>query len=118
MRTVTVNKSALIETLTENRDSHRETFLRAQEIYRTRVIEELDRRLAEVRRGAPISLGFRLPEPVDYTEEYDAVLSALEWEVADEVELDEEEFRQLVLNQWRWASTFAANTQSYVADRI
>jgi hypothetical protein len=60
-------------------------------------------------------LTFGLPEPVDYTSEYDAALAALEWEVEEKVTLDEESFRRLVLNEWRWAQHFAANTSSYLA---
>ncbi len=115
-RTIEVKKDRLIETVTENRAEHRAQFLDAQDKYRQRVIEELDRRLHEVRDGAPISLGFRLPEPVDYTQEYDEALAGLEWEVGDTVHLPQDEFNRLVLNHWEWAGVFAANTQSYLAE--
>lgn len=115
MNDIKVNKADLIEKITKNRDEHRGIFLRAQEKYREKVIELLDARLAEVREGRPISLHFGLPEPVDYTREYNEALAALEWEVRDTVELDEESFRRLVLNEWRWAQHFAANSTSYLA---
>ena len=115
-RTVKVEKQRLIDTITENRAEHRSQFLEAQQVYRERVIEELDRRLHEVRDGKPISLGFRLPEPVDYTQEYDQALAALDWEVEDHVHLGQDEFNRLVLNHWEWAGMFAANTQAYLAE--
>lgn len=117
MNTITVKKDDLIRTITENRNAHRETFLAAQVKYRERVIEELDARLIEARRpGGNINLGFRLPEPVDYTEEYDTALQMLAWEVSDEVELDEQTFSQLVLNRWHWQQHFAASTRSYLEE--
>lgn len=116
MHNVTVSKSRLMRTLRINRDNHRAIFLAAQDKYREKVIELLDRRLAEVRDGQPISLHFGLPEPVDYTSEYDAAISSLEWEEGETVVLDESSFRQLVLNEWRWAQHFAANSASYLAE--
>jgi hypothetical protein len=115
MKEVTVNKEALIAQITENRDAHREVFLRAQEVYREKVIALLDERLAAARKGDKIDLHFRLPVPEDYTHEYDMAISQLEWEEADTVTLDKTTFQELVLNEWRWAGAFAANTQSYVA---
>ena len=109
-----VKKADLMTKVEANRRTHRATFLKAQERYREKVIEELDKRLAEVRDGKPISLGFHLPEPQDYTHEYDMALEQLTWEVADEVELEQDDFRQLVLNEWRWAQQFAASTRMYL----
>lgn len=117
MNTVTVNKADLIEKVTKNREEHRQMFLDAQVRYRARVIEELDARLMEARRpGGTINLGFAMPEPVDYTREYDTALSMLEWEVGDQVELDQSTFAELVLNQWSWARHFAASTVAYLDD--
>lgn len=115
MQTVTVKKADLIEKMIQNRDDHRDQFLAAQVKYREKVIEELDRRLASVRDGKQFDLAFRLPEPVDYTSEYNTVLSMLNWEVADEVELEHHDFERYVLNKWEWARNFAASTQSYLA---
>lgn len=79
------------------------------------MIAELDKRLAAARSGGRIDLGFHLPEPVDYTEEYDAAIQMIEWELSDEIDLDEESFQKFVLNRWSWARHFAANTGSYLA---
>lgn len=113
---VKVNKTDLILKVRGNRDTHRAQFEAAQVKYRERVIAELDVRLAQARNGGVINLGFRLPEPVDYTREYDAALAALEWEVEETVTLDDTLFRRLVLNEWEWQREFYANTQSYLAE--
>lgn len=114
MENITVRKDKLIETITKNRDEHREQFLKAQEAYREKVIAELDTRLEQARNGGRINLGFSLPEPVDYTDSYNTALSMLEWEVTDEIELSESDFQRYVLNKWEWARMFAANTQAYL----
>jgi hypothetical protein len=116
METVKVNKALLYETVSTNRDNHRAQFLTAQTRYREKVIQLLDERLRQVRDGDPISLTFGLPEPQDYTQDYDAALAMLKWSVDDQVELDQRSFEQLVLNRWAWARAFGANTQVYLAD--
>jgi len=116
MQNIKVKKADLIATVTRNREEHRAIFLAAQEKYRDRVITLLDQRLMDARTGRPIVLTFGLPEPVDYTGEYDAALDALNWEVEDEVVLDEDTFRRLVRNEWSWARHFAANSMSYLAE--
>lgn len=118
MNTVKVRKADLIATITANRDEHRETFLAAQKKFRERVIEELDRRLEEARRGKHIKLSIDLPEPVDYTEEYQRALDMLEWEISDEVELDQQGFAQLVRNEWSWARMWAANSLTYTSGAL
>ena len=118
MNKVRVHKADLIETLTKNRDEHRETFLAAQEKFRQRVIEQLDQRLQDARDGKQVDLAIRLPEPVDYTDEYQRALDMLEWEIADEVELDQEGFAQLVRNEWSWQRLWAANSLTYTSGAL
>ena len=114
---IKVEKARLLATLKENREAHREEFLAAQEKFRERVIEALDQRLAEAKKGSKVDLYIRLPEPEDYTYKYDAAIAALDWMIGDEVTLDDHEFKQLVLNQWEWAAAFAGNTQAYTSGK-
>lgn len=118
MRTVTVDKGLLRETLEKNRDAHVTEFNQAQVKYRERVIEALDRNLADAKAGRPIVTRISLPVPEDHTDDYQAAIDALAWEVSDTVELDDYEFNTLVRNQWRWAAAFAANTQAYTVGAL
>lgn len=118
MNKIRVKKSHLLLALQENRDEHREEFAKAQTRYRERVIEALDTNLASAKAGRKIITYIRLPVPEDHTEDYDAAIEALEWEVADEVELDQREFNTLVRNQWSWAEAFASNTQAYTTGAL
>lgn len=114
MDSITVPKDKLLTTIRANREAHREQFLAAQEKYREKVIAELDTRLEQARNGGRINLGFTLPEPVDYTDSYDTAIQMLEWEVADQITLEQDDFKRYVLNKWEWARVFAANTQAYL----
>lgn len=115
MQNITVMKSRLLETLRQNRDEHKGLFLQAQEKYRERVIQELDRRLADATAGRKIDIFFSLPEPVDYTGEFDKAISMVEWDEGNTVDLSEKDFQRYVLNKWEWEHLFAANTASYLA---
>jgi len=114
MNTITVPKERLLAALVENRESHRDIFLKAQEHYRERMIAELDRALEEARAGGEIRRMFSLPVPEDHTADFDTAIGMVEWEVNDTVELEQHDFEQYVLNKWRWAASFAANTEAYL----
>jgi hypothetical protein len=114
MQNITVSKAKLLQQLQDNRASHRALFLQAQEVFREKVIQTLDQRLAQARSGGRIELFINLPEPVDYTDEFDRAIAMMEWEESDQITLSEKDFQRYVLNKWEWAAAFAANTQSYL----
>lgn len=115
MNSITVRKDRLIETLIQNRDEHRAIFEKAQEVYRERMIEELDRALADARAGRKIARQFHLPVPEDHTEDFDTAIQMMEWETGDTIELEQHDFQCYVQNQWRWRASFAGNTEAYLA---
>lgn len=115
MDTIKVDKQELIKTLTKNRKKHRKLFLEAQETYRRRMIEELDRALDEAKNGGVIKRAFALPVPEDHTADFDTVIQMLNWDKGKNVELGQREFQTYVQNEWGWAQSFAANTSIYAA---
>jgi hypothetical protein len=115
VQTIKVDKDQLIKTLKKNRKKHREMFLKAQDVYRVKMIEELDRALDEAKNGGTIRRAFSLPVPEDHTEDFDTIVQMLEWDKGKSVELTQSEFRTYVENEWGWQHSFAANTGSYLA---
>lgn len=116
MQNITVNKSALLDKLRENRDDHVGLFLKAQEAYRKKLIEVLDDRLAQARADRKVSTYIAMPEPVDYTEEFEKAIAMVEWAEGDTIDLSEKDFSRYVLNKWEWAAAFATNTTAYLED--
>lgn len=116
MNKVTVNKNTLVAVLTENRAEHEGKFLEAQQVYKRRVIEELEKSLERARQGVKVSHYFiSLPIPENHLDDYDTVLQMLAMEVDDVVEITQQEFKCFVQNQWGWVQSFAANSLSYLA---
>lgn len=115
MKDIHVDKNELLAILRENRANHRETFEKAQVVFRERLIEELDRKLEDARAGRRVDVHVRLPVPEDHTGDYDRVIRMLELEVDTTVMLSEQDMNQYVQDQWGWNASFAANTTSYLA---
>ncbi|MDQ0375999.1 hypothetical protein [Cellulomonas humilata] len=113
MRTVRLNRDELVSRLQANRDNHRAIFERAVEGYRERWVEELERRLRDVRRGREINQYFSLPEPEDHTDDYDRVLTMARMSVDEVIELKEDEVAMFVMDQWSWKSSFTRTTTMY-----
>lgn len=117
MDMITVDKATLIETVTRNRDQHRDQFLRAQVRFREEAVRILDEHAADARAGKDVRLIVQLPVPKDYTKSYNTVLAMLDWHQGDTWELDQRDFERYVENRWEWANDFAATTQTYLGGR-
>ena len=113
MRQVKVSKTELLGILKKNREEHREIFLEAQDNYRKMFIAELDSLLEEAKSGKRIRRMIKLVEPMDQTKEYDRAIRMLEMSVDTTIELDEMQFRQLVMDDWTWKDQFLVANSSY-----
>lgn len=103
----------LMDILTANRSNHRDLYDKALTNWRDQLLAELGKLTEEVRAGKKVRISSMLPIPEDHTEDYDAALKLLEMSVDDTVELDENEVTELVLDNWHWHQSFAANTLRY-----
>jgi hypothetical protein len=117
MQTVKVKRLSLLEKLQSNRKAHRDIFLKAQEGYRIRVIQELDQMLAEARAGKSIRRAISLPEPQDHTADYDRVIAMLEMSVEDEVQVFSQEFDMYVMDNWAWKPMAKTSHDAYLIKR-
>lgn len=115
METVKVKKSELLQKLKHNRAEHRAIFNEASAEFRKQVIKVLDERLADAREGKRIMLRINLTQPMDQTEEYDQAIAMCEMSVDDEIELSYDNFRNYVLDKWRWREQFIASNSEYSA---
>jgi hypothetical protein len=117
MQTVKVKRISLLEKLQSNRKTHRDIFLKAQEGYRKRVIQELGQMLAEARAGKSIRRAISLPEPQDHTADYDRVIAMLEMSVEDEIEIAAHEFDMYVMDNWAWKPMATTSHIQYLTEQ-
>ena len=118
MRAVTVNRTELMTVLRRNRDNHRAVFEKAQEGYRARVIEELDKMIAAARRGDKVRVYVGLDAPEDHTDDYDRVLGMLEMSVDETVEVDAASFEAYVRDKWNWSQTATVKNTAYASGGV
>lgn len=112
MDTIKVDKQKLRNTMIENRKKHIEEHKKSHKKWLKAVQKELAKRLADAQEGK-VDLVFQMPEPKSYAAQYDTALEKLDWELMDEVELDEAEFEQYVQDQWRWKAGFVQTASLY-----
>lgn len=109
----TVRKAELLEILRQNRRAHRGIFEKAVAEYTKRLIEWHRQQERSLLAGKSAERSVRLPQPEDHTDEYDTMIKMMEMEVGSEVTLDFRLFQNLVMDQWSWSGSFAANSTSY-----
>lgn len=115
MQQVTVERTELLTKVRENRDKHKTDYDSAVETYRVEAKAALREQVKNIDKGEPFSLTFKLPEPREFLDEYDRAIAMLEMSVDDHVKLSEDEFDNLVQDNWPWAHQFAAATSIYNA---
>lgn len=115
MHSTKVKRADLLAKIKGNRDAHRALFLKAQEGFRARVVEELDEMLKDAREGKQLRTVVRLAAPEDHTIEYDRVIDMLEMSEEAIVEIDSQSFLQYVRNEWQWFSRASATNSLYAS---
>lgn len=114
MQDIKASKDEVIQILQTNRETHRTTFLKAQEEYRRRLIDELYRRLRDARNGLDVNHTITLPIPRDYTSEYDTVIRMLELHQSEVVKLSQNDVQCYIRDDWAWKREFVGSTSAYL----
>ena len=116
MNTIKVHKQQLQEALLGNREKHKETFEKAYEGFRKKVIHNLESRLDQAKNGGKINLYIGLVEPQDHTEDYNNAIEMLGWHTDEYIEITLKDFRQYVNDDWGWKRDFDTTNASYIND--
>lgn len=111
---VKVQKQALIDALTKNRDQHKVIFEEAMEGFAKMAQETLEKNLEAIRKGKPSrSVQINLPLPVNHIKDYDRVIKMLEMHQAADMDIPESEFQKYVMDDWDWRREFYIGNSQY-----
>lgn len=116
MRNVKINKVELLEIVRANKEKHIKEFLEAVEDYKTAAIKVATDNLALATSGdvEKISKIKSMPaKPISYEDSYTRAVRMLELSVEDVIEVEEDIFNQLVLDEWQWKHQFATTSALY-----
>jgi hypothetical protein len=94
-REVSIQKSALIKKIKENKDIHVKDYEEAIIAYRKEAEAQLNKLSNDLKNGA-LNLKLNLITPVDRSSEYDKVIEMFEWELAEVVKLTQREFNEYI----------------------
>ena len=115
MQKITVPKKKLLEILKVNREKHKTDFDAAHDVWRTDVIEAMQKNLDDAKAGKKPETYIHLDEPKSQLDEYDTIIGMLELATEFEVMLDSREYSQYVQDKWIWKEHFYASNSGYLS---
>jgi hypothetical protein len=116
MRSVKLNKKELLKIVTENRSKHIKDYTESVEDYKAAAVKVAAEHVELAKTGElnKIARIKAMPSaPVSYEKEYDRAIRMLELSVEKEIEVEEDIFNQLVLDEWAWKHQFVASASLY-----
>lgn len=114
MDTIRINRDKLLTTLQENRDKHRAEFETALAVWTEEAAGALRKAADNAAKGdVNVNPLADLPKPQNYLKSYNDAITRLEYEVRDEIELDDREFSAWVQDDWNWRGQFVGTTSLY-----
>jgi len=108
LKTVKVKKKKLLTKLRENRAKHAHDYEEAVEEYWKALHKELGELVEKAGKRKGWQYEIKADPPKDYTKEYDDAIELLEWEIADEVDLSNADFKRFIQDEWGWKKAFMA----------
>lgn len=111
--TIEANRKEVLEKLIENRKMHSKIVAEARKGYVEKAKEALLKRLKQIESGKIAGLNFDLYAPQDYTKVYDTAIKMLEMHTEETIELQSEQVRCLVMDEWDWSNQFIASNAAY-----
>jgi hypothetical protein len=116
MRSVKVEKNELLGIVRENKKKHIKEFDESVKDYKKAAIKVAKEHVELAKTGEldQIAKIRAMPQrPSSYEKDYDRAIRMLELSVEDTIELEEDVFNQLVLDEWTWKNSFTATGALY-----
>jgi hypothetical protein len=105
----------LEKVIRKNREAHAKDFEAADLAFRDKLVSEAYSLADAAKIGKPVHLTINLPQPKSHLADYDAVLRMLEMTTAETIELDTQDFRRYVMDEWEWSRVFRDTVSGYCA---
>ena len=112
MEKIRVSKQELLTIVTENREKHKKEYLEAIKAYRVKAADQLTLELQKIVAGEKFQITFDLVKPESHEKEYDLAIKMLNMSVDEVVEIEYNEFNELVNDEWNWKRHFRTSYMS------
>lgn len=100
MERVSVNREELLKTLIKNRDNHEQLYKDAYEGYVNQYRERLKDAIHKLDNEDTMPSTVHFNPPQNHTDMYDEVISIIEWDKRDIIELTRMDFKNYILDNW------------------
>lgn len=109
MEKIRVKKEELLSIVKQNRDKHKNEYSEAIKAYRVKSADLLTKELNKIVNGEKFEMLFNLQKPESHEKEYNLAIKMLEMSVDDNIEIEQNEFNELVNDEWDWKRHFKAS---------
>lgn len=116
MNAIKMNRVSLLDIVRTNQAKHVSEFNEATEDYKVLVLQlaQANLKLAKTGDLAQFKNMKGVPSaPTSYEKDYGRAIRMLELSVEDIIEVEEDVFNQLVLDEWQWKNHFTASNTLY-----
>lgn len=116
MNAIKMKRLELLDIVRANKEKHIAEYVEAVNDYKALVIQiaAFNLKLAKTGELDQIKKTKGMPQvPQSFEDSYKRAIRMLELSVEDIIEVEEDVFNQLVLDEWQWKRGFTASTMSY-----
>ena len=116
MRSVMVNKTELMKVLQDNKKKHVKDFEESVKDYKKAALKVAKEHVELAKTGDldQIAKIRAMPNrPASYEDSYNRAIRMMEMSIDENIELEEQVFNQLVLDEWSWKNSFVATGALY-----
>lgn len=110
---ITAKREDVLARCLKNREAHSKIVAEARLGYLAKAEVALKAKLASLKEGKIVVLHFGMQLPVDQTKVYDVAIEMLQLHQDDFIELDSEQVRNLMRDEWDWSADFLATNSLY-----
>lgn len=110
---IKAKKDEVLVSLRTNRENHAQVVKEAREGFIKEAQRALEAKLGQIREGKIVSLAIGLKPPQDHTKAYDTIIKMLELSTEELIELDADQVRHFVNDDWEWKEQFLATNSAY-----
>lgn len=116
MNSIKMNRLKLLEIVWANKITHIEEFLEATEDYKKLILQLATSNVKLAKTGdlEQFKKMKTLPQaPISFEDSYKRAIRMLELSVEEIIEIEEDVFNQLVLDEWSWKRQFTVANSTY-----
>jgi hypothetical protein len=115
MKSVKMNRMTLLGIVKKNKETHVKLYEESVEDYKVAVVKVAQYNLEAAKTNDLEKMKFKQfpTTPISYENQYTKAIRMLELSIENEIDVEEDIFNQLVLDEWIWKNSFMTSGALY-----